>query len=227
MILGCCRGRCTSCAGICLFAARSVTRQSKGVGLQLSRHAADAQCDQRKLYLVIGLACREPPAAPAAQVLTPARFRFGGSFPAQRVKTASSFFVTLAISFPVGSLGEEFGWRGVMAPYLNALIDQRLGNGKFWKWTPLLQSLVTGVFWAVRAPGLRALVCCLTEFAVLQVWHVPGFYVDAASQRKCNFWQFLMQEPMLVPSTPPPLPPGPRPASPFAPAIGQNFANDA
>jgi hypothetical protein len=33
---------------------------------------------------------------------------------------------------------------------------------------------------------------------MLQVWHVPVFYVDAASQRKCNFWQFLMQEPMWV-----------------------------
>ncbi len=108
--------------------------------------------------------------------------------------------MTLAISFPVGSLGEEFGWRGIMVPYLNALLDQRLGNGKFWKWTPLLQSLVTGVFWAVCTLVLCALVCCLSQFTVLQVWHLPVFYVDAASQRKCNFWQFLMQEPMLVPS---------------------------
>ena len=118
--------------------------------------------------------------------------RFGGSFPAQRVKTARSFFMTFAISFPVGSLGEEFGWRGIMAPYLNTLLDQRFGSGKFWKWTPLLQSLITGVFWAVGALCLRS-VLCLTA---LQVWHAPVFYVDAASQKKCNFWQFLMQEPM-------------------------------
>ncbi len=75
--------------------------------------------------------------------------RFGGSFPAQRVKTASSFFTTLAISFPVGSLGEEFGWRGVMAPYLNTLLDRKFGGSRFWKWTPAIQSLITGVFWAV------------------------------------------------------------------------------
>ncbi len=75
--------------------------------------------------------------------------RFGGSFPAQRVKTASSFFTTFAISFPVGSLGEEFGWRGVMAPYLNTLIDRKFGGSRFWKWTPAIQSLITGVFWAV------------------------------------------------------------------------------
>ena len=67
--------------------------------------------------------------------------------------------MTFAISFPVGSLGEEFGWRGIMAPYLNTLLDQRFGSGKFWKWTPLLQSLITGVFWAVGALCLRSVLC--------------------------------------------------------------------
>jgi membrane protease YdiL (CAAX protease family) len=75
--------------------------------------------------------------------------RFGGSFPAQRVKTATSFFTSFAISFPVGSLGEEFGWRGMMVPYLHTLLDRKFGIGRSWKWTPLLQSLITGVIWAV------------------------------------------------------------------------------
>jgi hypothetical protein len=75
--------------------------------------------------------------------------RFGGSFPAHRVKTASSFFTSFAISFPVGSLGEEFGWRGVMVPYLHTLLDRKFGIVRSWKWTPLLQSLITGVIWAV------------------------------------------------------------------------------
>ncbi len=79
--------------------------------------------------------------------------RFGGSFPPHRVKTATSFFTTLAISFPVGSLGEEFGWRGVMAPYINTLLDRRFGISRSWKWTPLLQSLITGVIWAVCECG--------------------------------------------------------------------------
>ena len=129
--------------------------------------------------------------------------RFGGSFPAQRVKTAISFFTTFAISFPVGSLGEEFGWRGVMAPYITLLLDRRFGAGRTWKWTPLLQSLLTGIIWAVRGfLSLHWILCCCCHVAdylsstMMQVWHVPVFYVDAASQRKCNFWQFLMQEPM-------------------------------
>ncbi len=91
--------------------------------------------------------------------------RFGGSFPAQRVKTAISFFTTFAISFPVGSLGEEFGWRGVMAPYITLLLDRRFGAGRTWKWTPLLQSLLTGIVWAVRG----FLSCCIVFFAVAAV----------------------------------------------------------
>ena len=142
--------------------------------------------------------------------------RFGGSFPAHRVKTATSFFTTLAISFPVGSLGEEFGWRGVMAPYINTLLDRRFGISRSWKWTPLLQSLITGVIWAV-GEIFRSLYqhripthTTLSFLFVLQVWHVPVFYVDAASQSKCNFWQFLMQEPMQVP--PPAARPFPAPS---------------
>jgi hypothetical protein len=115
-----------------------------GVGVQLVCYAADALCHQRKLHLV-----QKPAACVCMCCLIQYVRRFGGSFPAHRVKTASSFFSTLAISFPVGSLGEEFGWRGVMAPYINTLLDRRFGISRSWKWTPLLQSLITGVIWAV------------------------------------------------------------------------------
>ena len=101
------------------------------------------------------------------QILFYVAYRFGGSFPTQRVKTVSSFFSTFAISFPVGSLGEEFGWRGVMAPYTNIVLDRKFGRGRSWKWTPLLQSLLTGVIWAVCDCNLQHIGCVPMTFASL------------------------------------------------------------
>lgn len=35
----------------------------------------------------------------------------------------TSFIVTLLLSTPVGSLGEEFGWRGILVPMVQDILD--------------------------------------------------------------------------------------------------------
>ena len=177
-----------------------------GVGVQLVCHAAHALCHQRKLHLVPkarSMHLHALPHPPCSQV-----WRILSRSPCQNRR---HFLLALGDIFPT-----RLGWRGVMAPYINTLLDRRFGISRSWKWTPLLQSLITGVIWAVgeicrslyqhRIPTHTT----LSFLFVLQVWHVPVFYVDAASQSKCNFWQFLMQEPMQVP--PPAARPFPAPS---------------
>jgi membrane protease YdiL (CAAX protease family) len=111
---------------------------------------------------------------------------FGG--PAPKTKTASSFVVTFLLSFPVGSLGEEFGWRGIMTPRVMFILDdwygahdQNMGRDvpacatrRRWKWAPLVSCIIVGACWAC--------------------WHLPAFFVHSLSQIHCNFAQFFLQE---------------------------------
>ena len=123
---------------------------------------------------------------------------FGGNPPRT---TPTSFFISLLLSIPVGSLGEEFGWRGILIPALQDILDSWVLNinraekdneieinreylliesneiempSSQWKWSPLVATFFVGVVWAL--------------------WHLPSFYIDALSQNHCNFGQFVIQE---------------------------------
>ena len=104
---------------------------------------------------------------------------FGGAPP--KTKVPGEFFVTAAISIPVGALGEEFGWRGVMLPDAQTLVDEwrrprRPGSAQHpapkWRWSPVVASIVIGAIWAT--------------------WHLPSFFVSSLTQSHCNFGQFFL-----------------------------------
>lgn len=123
---------------------------------------------------------------------------FGGNSPRT---TPTSFVITLLLSIPVGSLGEEFGWRGILVPTMQDILDSWMHEknkikydienecnqehllienncadlrSSHWKWSPLVATLIVGVVWAL--------------------WHLPSFYIHALSQNHCNFGQFVIQE---------------------------------
>jgi membrane protease YdiL (CAAX protease family) len=99
---------------------------------------------------------------------------FGGPPPKQ--KSLVSFITVFLISFPVGSLGEEFGWRGIMLPDMFAILDRAATKdpNQQWRWSPVVASAIIGVFWAI--------------------WHLPAFFVKDLTQSRCNFGQFVIQE---------------------------------
>jgi len=111
---------------------------------------------------------------------------FGG--PPPETKQVGAFFTTMAMSIPVGSMGEEFGWRGMMLPDVQDLLDEfvwrrtagsQLEDGAArqkapqWRWSPIVASAIIGVFWGC--------------------WHLPSFFVDQLRQSHVHFAQFVLQ----------------------------------
>ena len=139
---------------------------------------------------------------------------FGGDAPHT---TPWSFFISLLLSIPVGSLGEEFGWRGVLYPHVLNLLDSysRALPSHLTHWglgassLPLptddadyLESLkgpASDRGGVAAVPSVQPwrgapLLACVVVGVLWALWHLPSFYISALSQNHCNLGQFIIQE---------------------------------
>lgn len=146
---------------------------------------------------------------------------FGGNPPSTN---PIKFIINLIISFPRGSLGEEFGWRGVLQPLVLRILDKHFAGVHSNKSQepinpirysinpidPVRYSSQNGdnVKSSAASSGLdeskheqanhmwrySSLVSIVIVGAFWAVWHLPAFYAKALRQNHCNFGQFFIQE---------------------------------
>ena len=132
---------------------------------------------------------------------------FGGEAPSTK---PLSFFINLLLSIPVGSLGEEFGWRGILVPNCLDIFDEKYGSTQ--DYVAEGENVDVTAFHITTKEDLHGgrlsvhqhegrkrwrwscLATCLVTGVFWACWHLPAFYVKVLTQNHCNFFQFLIQE---------------------------------